>query len=760
MLDRLARWVTDYAWIWIVGWFIVAGLIWIPAPRIPTLLEDDATSVVPADRPSEVALTLLRSEFPDRAAASRAAVVYFRESGLTPSDHEARDAVATTLESLSTELGWRVRSTQNMPFLRPVLESANGKAAVTVVDLPGPMLSHSTVKRVREIRRIVESIASPPGLQIEIAGNAAMGELFAAAARRDIDLTTAWAVGAVLVILIVVYRSPLATVIPLLTIAAALLMSLGLVGFAATMGLPINGLVEMFLIVMIVGCGVDYCLFLFSRFREEFSTIAAAGAAGDSFAVASAIRVAMTHSGGAILASAATIAAGLSTLLLAQNRDLYTTGPTIAFAVVMATAAVMTLAPSLLFVFRRRWIQGPLSVRDGGEGGGPWRIAARWVTMSPGWVAAIVLLALIPPAAAAWKAEPLHDAFEEFPADSSFARGAVLYREQFFQTKSVSEITLIVSFPQSIRGTGATARIQLTLDRFHAALKEKYVMLYQRDGRDPLGTIRPDRNSSGVGDLVGKLVAEFYVGKSGATTVIDIGLQLAPRSREALDAVDTIRQTAWDVFAAAGWDPVRVDVAGETALYADMRDIRRRDFHAVAAAAVAVIFVILILLLRSPAESAILLVATILTYLATYGLTAWMMQSAYGLKGLNVKVDFLLFIIILSLGQDYNIFVVARLHEELRRRPLREAVDAAIQKTGRVVSSCGIIMAATFASMFAGSLMVMKEFAVALSLGVLIDTFVVRPLLVPSLILLWRQRWVRSEESPAAKAIQRSSPNA
>jgi RND superfamily putative drug exporter len=110
------------------------------------------------------------------------------------------------------------------------------------------------------------------------------------------------------------------------------------------------------------------------------------------------------------------------------------------------------------------------------------------------------------------------------------------------------------------------------------------------------------------------------------------------------------------------------------------------------------------------------------------------------LAGLSWKISFLLFVIIMSLGQDYNIFVVARIHEELRTHPPREAIGIAIRRTGKVVSSCGIIMAATFASMFSGSLLLLKEFAIALPLGILIDTFVVRPLLVPALILLLAER--------------------
>jgi uncharacterized membrane protein YdfJ with MMPL/SSD domain len=207
---------------------------------------------------------------------------------------------------------------------------------------------------------------------------------------------------------------------------------------------------------------------------------------------------------------------------------------------------------------------------------------------------------------------------------------------------------------------------------------------------------------------------------------------------------------------AVGGSSVSIDVAGESASYADMRALRKQDFRVIAVAASGLIFLILVWLIRSPAQSAILLAATLLTYLATYGGTFLIVHGLYGLNGLSWQVDFLLFIIIMSLGQDYNIFVVARIHEELRNHPPREAIATAIRKTGRVVSGCGVIMAATFASMFSGSLLVLKEFAIALPLGILIDTFLVRPLLVPAVILLlcqWapaRARSLRTESVPEA----------
>jgi len=315
---------------------MLAAIAWGGAPRIPTLLADDDTGFLPAEMPSQRAFAVLKEEFPDRAPASRAVVVFARSSGLRPTDRELITKAAHALDSMSGQLGWRVHSTATAPYLKTLLESEDGRAAVVAVDLPAPFLTHSTVNRVRKIHEVLDAHRAAQGLEVEVTGNGALGELLDANTKRDVDRTTLWAFAGVTVILLLIYRSPVAMLLPLVTIGLSLLVALGILGRAAAAGWPINGLVEMFIIVILAGSGVDYCLFLFARFREEIS---------GGIATPEAIDKAVARTGGAILASAGTNAVGLATLALARNRDLYTSGPTIAFAICIATFAVLTLTP-------------------------------------------------------------------------------------------------------------------------------------------------------------------------------------------------------------------------------------------------------------------------------------------------------------------------------------------------------------------------------------------------------------------------------
>ncbi len=742
----------------------MAAAVWLPAPRIPTLLKDDATGFLPSDMPSQRAWLRLAAEFPEAAPRSRAAVIFARASGLTVDDRAYVGDLARRLNARSAELNWRLRAVETTPYLQPLLESPDGEAAIIAVDLPAEMLTHSSVRRVREIKQELSAVPAPPGLQVEVTGNAAMGELLDANAKHDIDRTTLWAFAVVTAILLLIYRSPIAMLLPLATIAASLMVALGTVGWAASFGWPLNGLVEMFIIVLVVGSGVDYCLFLFARFREELSSTG-----GDA---TRAVEAALTRSGPAILAAAGTVAVGLATLFLARNRDLRTSGPTIAFAVGVAALAVLTLTPSLMRIVGPRLI----SLRRGSrfpepKEGAFWRAAAHVATRFPLGVTAAMIAVFVPTSIVGARVQSLYDTFEEYPADASFVRGARLYSKHFFDSQGVSEMTLVVSTDVRLDDSSSLPVLRTALDRLHSELNERFPIAYQRDLQDPLGSARshPDSLAANVRSLLAasfgeRLVREGYIGRSGTATRIDLGVRVQPRTVASMELVDHVRALAAQIMeqsglrAATGAAHVVVDVAGESAAYADMRQLRTRDFRVIAVAACTLIYLILVALIRSPMQAVILLAATLLTYLATYGATYLIVHAIYGLNGLSWQINFLLFIIIMSLGQDYNIFVVARIHEELRTHPPCEAIEIAIRKTGRVVSGCGIIMAATFASMFSGSLLVLKEFAIALPLGILIDTFVVRPLLVPAMILLVYE-WTPARRRRARAAAPTAAAN-
>ncbi len=729
-MQAWSKFISRTAWFWIFAWLAASIVCWF-APKIPSLLGEESKGFLPPGMPSQRAMTLLKEEFPDAAYASRAVVVFVRDAGLTAEDKQVIANLSSQLAEKSNEFKWHVTAASLNPVLKPMLESSDQKAAIILVELPAGSLSRHTVNRFRQIEKAAGSLPKPPGLQYEITGGAAMGGLIEANAHRDVDKTTIWALAAVAAILLFVYRSPVAMLLPMATIAAALIVSLGLVGWLASLGWPINSLVQMFMVVIVVGVGTDYCLFLFARFREDVV---------DAPGLRQAALSAITQAGPAVLASAGTNALGLATLWFALNRDLNTSGPTIGLSIVICGVCVMTLSASLIYLCGL-WLvrrKGKMRSRDPRL----WTWAAEVVARRPRAVTlAVGTLLLWASLLGAWKRnEPIYDSLDQFPAQSSFVRGARLYEHHFQNDKPVAEATVLVTFPERLDGPESADVVRKQLDEMYKAVKERFSVIYYRDLLDPLGMWRePQPQRSESLPVPRRLIEQFarpnYLGKSGKTLRLDLGLEIEPRSIPAMKAMPQIQHIIAEVARQSG-AIVSVDVAGENAVYADMRNLRIRDFAVVAVAAMSMIFLVLLWLLRSALQSAILIIATLLTYLSAYGITWIIVRVAFGSLALAWQIDFLLFIVVLSLGQDYNIFVVARVHEELKRHNPREAVATAIRRTGSVVSSCGVIMAATFASMFSGSLLMMKEFAIALSLAMLIDTFIVRPLLVPALILL------------------------
>jgi RND superfamily putative drug exporter len=179
-----------------------------------------------------------------------------------------------------------------------------------------------------------------------------------------------------------------------------------------------------------------------------------------------------------------------------------------------------------------------------------------------------------------------------------------------------------------------------------------------------------------------------------------------------------------------------VHVGGITAEMADVRATTQADFLRVAALCLAVIFLIVLALLKDPFLSAFMVAATLLSYLATLGISGWVFTGLMGEAGLDWKVEIFLFVVLIVVGQDYNIFLASRLAQEALSLPLLRATRQAVVHTGPVISSCGIIMAATLGSLMAGDLQMLRQLGFALSLGMIIDTFIVRPLLLPAFVAL------------------------
>ncbi len=233
-----------------------------------------------------------------------------------------------------------------------------------------------------------------------------------------------------------------------------------------------------------------------------------------------------------------------------------------------------------------------------------------------------------------------------------------------------------------------------------------------------------------------------YFSTDGTMARINIALASSPYASETVDTIISLREAADRGIGSSSLKGGAYYVGGESAIRADIMITNDADFGMVFGAAIAGILVVIIILLRSLVAPLYMVATVLLNYGATLGITTWIFTSILKQSGMIYMLPIFIFIVLVALGADYNIFLVSRIKEEAHQRPLKEAITHALANTGGVITSCGIILAGTFATLVASSLQMVMQIGTAIAIGIIIDTFVVRALLVPSIaVLIGRWNW-------------------
>ncbi|MGW2297469.1 MMPL family transporter [Streptomyces violaceorubidus] len=564
----------------------------------------------------------------------------------------------------------------------PAFRSEDGKALQGVVPL-SPDLGERLGDVLDDIER---AAAAVPETRAQLAGPAAtQGDLGEAFAGID-GLLLGVALAAVLLILLLVYRSVL---LPFLIIISAV-FALGVAGaivyvLADHDVVRVDGQVQGILSILVIGAATDYALLLTARFREEIA------AGGDRFTAAWA---ATRGSFGAVTASAATVALGLLALLLSDLTNNRALGPVGAIGVVCAVLTTLTFLPAVLALMGRTafWPAKPRSADAETGGHGLWRRVAHWVDARPRQLWIITTGFLL--AGAAF-----------FPA---------------LQSKGVPLDELFVNDAPSV------AAQQTLSQHFPGGSGQPAVIVTEASNRTAVQEAAA--TTPGVADVQ---VATSTPG--GPPLVVDGKVRIdatladAPDSDAAKDTVQTLRERVH----AADADSL---VGGYTAQQYDTQRTAEHDRNLIIPVVLAIILVILVVLLRSLLLP-VLLVATVgLNYLATLGIAGLVFEHGLGFSGTDASVPLYGFVFLVALGVDYNIFLMSRVREETLRLGARQGMLRGLVATGGVITSAGVVLAATFAALIVIPLAFLAQIAFIVAFGVLLDTIVVRSLLVPALV--------------------------
>ncbi|MCQ9709799.1 MMPL family transporter [Streptomyces sp. BSP1] len=658
----------------LIAWLGIGGTLGPYAGKLGEVATNDQAAFLPQSAES-TRVSEEQKAFSADEALPALVVWTAKDGGRLPAD--AREAATGTLASLAD-----ADFTAGRPS--PALASKDGEALEGVVPLRTDLDELQPV-----LDEIKEAAGKVPGTEAVIAGPAAsQADLSDAFAGID-GLLLGVALIAVLLILLVVYRSVL---LPLVIIFGAVL-ALGLAcavvyALAQRDVVRVDGQVQGILSILVIGAATDYALLLTARFREELSLH------GDRF---TAMRLAWRQSFGPITASAATVALGLLALLLSDLTNNRALGPVGAIGIVCSVFSALTFLPAALVLLGRAayW---PARPKVTGTGGSHrlWQRVADRVDRTPRKVWAITLATLV--ACAAF-------------APTLTSRGVPLDEIFVNDAPSVSaQETLSRHFPGGAGNPAVVIADAGQVDEVVAAAEKT----------EGVASVAPVTESGRPG--------------GGAPRVVDGRVRIDATLQDGADsdaAKETVARLRTAVHAVDGADAV---VGGYTAQQYDTQRTAEADRNLIMPVVLAIILVILIALLRSLVTPLLLVLTVALNFAATLGIASLVFTHVFGFSGTDASVPLYGFVFLVALGVDYNIFLMSRVREETALHGSREGVRRGLTTTGGVITSAGVVLAATFAALGVIPLAFLAQIAFIVAFGVLLDTLVVRSLLVPALV--------------------------
>jgi putative drug exporter of the RND superfamily len=615
-----------------------------------------------------------------------AVVIYERTSGITAADRSRAASDAASCAAVVGVAG---------PVKGPIA-SADGKALQLMIPVAkGPGGWNDVAGTVKAIRAITGGGGG--GLSVRVTGQAGF-TADTAAAFNGLDSTLLYAALAVVVVLLLLtYRSPLLWLLPVMAVAVALTVAQAAVYLLAEAGLTVNSQSASLLTVLVFGVGTDYALLLVARYREELRRHQDRHQA---------MSVAIRRAGPAIVASAATVAVAMLCLTVAEANSTKGMGPVAAVGVGIGLLAMISLLPALLLVFGR-WVFWPVrpvvgSAEPGASNvSGLWWQVGRVIARRPRviWVTTLLIFGGLSLGLTDLKADgiPVTDSFVTKPESVLGAQ------------------TMAAHFPA---GGGAPVVIvgaTTAADRLH----------------DVVAT------TDGIAGVDPPVTA-------GDIAFIQATLADPPTSLAAQEAITRVRAAVREVAGAGAL------VGGPTATLLDVNDATRHDNNLIMPLVLAIVALIFGVLLRSVVAPLVLIGTVVLSFSSALGVSALMFDQVFGWAGADTSLPLFVFVFLVALGSDYNIFLMTRVREEAGRLNARRGALVGLAVTGGVITSAGLVLAGTFAVLGILPVIAYAEIGIAISLGVLLDTFVVRSVLVTAISLdLGRWMWWPSRLSRA-----------
>ncbi len=699
------------AWLSLTVWLVLAALLAVAAPSAKEVAVSGGEGSANGRNPAAEAQRLLDEKFP-AAQGVPALLVFHRPDGraVDAGERERIEAFGGWLAETKPEGILSALPADRLPDAeRSKLYSADGATALLSLSLREGLESDETLDALTKVKE-AWTARGAPGVTLDMTGPAAIAadtlQLF-----RNADVVLMLAtVALILVLLVAIYRSALLAVIPLAVAGIAYSVTDRLIGLAGRAGwFSVDKQSLSIMMILLFAALTDYSLFVFSRYREELK-------ADDSKHAA--MGRAMGRVAEPILFSGGTVLVAMLALFFASFKPYHGFAPVFAVAVVVMLAAGLTLIPAVFAIAGRKSFRAEASRKTGKPASRQpiWERLGRLAADKPRRTAGALLLLLLLAALNVADVRYSFNLMKSFPADTSSRQGFEIL-ETSYPPGSLAPVTLLVQHDKAIEPDDPAM-----LNGLHALVSK----IKQSGGVE---SVTPDL--TGLTALPADALS-----KDGRSVKLQLTLATNPYDKAALDLLDGWRDDEAALLKASGLnaDEDRLLFAGQTAEQADVRGMNERDTALLFPLIACCIGAMLLWQTRSFKLTLAMLGTILLSFAAALGLSWAVFKGLLGYDAISYRIPMYTFVFMVALGVDYNIMLVSRIREEARSLPWKEAVARGVASTGGVISSAGVILAATFGVLMTQPMQELFLFGFAMAAGILIDTFVVRGLLLPAIL--------------------------
>lgn len=658
---------------------------------------------LPADAPSIIAEEKMEQYFPNDQGIP--AILVFHEEEGTIQIPDVLAVMNTMMESDIEHVEWLDLSRLPEAALRGFV-SEDESTMIIPVTLEPDLDNRTIGETVDQLRELGNHHAG--GLSFYVTGPAGIaGDTLKLFEQADFVLLMA-TIDIILILLILIYRSPLLALIPLLATAIVYQVVNQVVGLLGLGGLEINNSTTSIMSILLFAAVIDYSLFVFSRYREELVRYESKHEA---------MKETMRSIGMPVFIAGGTVLAAMLVLFAADFRDYSNFAPVFGTTMFIIMMASVTLVPALFTAFGRRsfWPKVPKFNEAQEIKHGIWGPVAKFVTNKPAVAGIAVLVLLIATALNSFNLKFEFDMVKSFPETMDSRVGYEIVEARYDKGELAPSTVLFVSDDE------------LTREQFQS------LSTHLRE--------QPDVASVRLSGIDENNRAAHY----------NLAFDISPYSVEAVERLEEIREQSAAMLEELGLSG-ELHFSGTTASLADERNVNKSDIYKIVILETLLILVLLFGLTRSFKMPFYMMATILLSYASALGIGLFLVDLWFGIDAISTRVPVYAFVFLVALGIDYNIIMVSRFLEERKKHQMRDALEIAVRNTGGVISSAGIILAATFAALMTMPIADLFVFGFIVALGILMDTFLVRGLLLPSLIMFFEKDRQKGAETESVRS--------